>query len=249
MTAEPADTDRIERDLAQTRARMDRRLDELGDRLAPDQIVDDALSHVTGGSGADFTQTLIMRARANPLAAGLAGIGLVWLLASSRSTPAHAHADLRTRLRSAEAGVVRIPDEHPDMHASRIDDARGQVLGVARASSDTAAAYAQRIKDAMATASRGVREGSRDLSGASRADSRGAGSPSGPLALGAVAALAGIVAGALIPISGQEERALGGFGHRLRGQGRDMAQDAVDRATKVAGDAIEAAKESIQALP
>ena len=120
------DTDQIERDLAKTRARMDSRLDELQDRLSPNQLVNDALSHVTGGDGADFTQKLIAKAKGNPIPAALAGVGIAWLMASGQKSGTGAEPDLPTRLRSAEAGVQRLSDEHPDVHASRVDDARGQ---------------------------------------------------------------------------------------------------------------------------
>lgn len=252
-------TDQIERDLAKTRARMDRRLDELGDRLQPNQLVNDALAHVSGGDGADFTQTLIAKAKANPIPAALAGIGIVWLMASSQNTGNgdRAEPDLPTRLRSAEAGVVKLQDEHPDVHASRLDDARGQVLGVARSHTDTTASYGQRIKEAMASATESVRATSHDLgSSASDAVSRltdratggsGRSLAGNPLVLGAGAALVGLVAGALIPVSDEEERALGSVAGKLRSQGRTLAQDVVDRGGRVASDTLDAVKDSAQA--
>ena len=247
------DTDQIERDLAQTRARMDRRLDELGDRLQPNQLVNDALAQVTGGDGADFAQTLIAKAKANPVPAALAGIGIAWLLASSQNKVARrAEPDLPTRLRSAEAGVVRLQDEHPDVHASRLDDARGQVLGVARDASDTAASYGQRIREAMASATRSVKEVSNDMgNSASGAIGRLRGGKGGlagnPVVLGSAAVLVGLVAGVLIPVSTQEERALGAVAGRLRTRGRTLAQDVVDRGAQVAGDALGAVRDSAQA--
>jgi hypothetical protein len=254
MADDTNDTDQIERDLAQTRARMDRRLDELGDRLQPNQLVNDALAHVTGGDGSDFAQALIGKAKANPIPAALAGIGIAWLMMSRNQQDHAVAADLPTRLRSAEAGVVRMNDEHPDVHASRLDDARGQVLGLARGASDTAAAYSQRIKDAMASASQSARETSHDLGGgASRTlgrlggQVRGARQVGSAIALGAGAALVGLIAGALVPVSDQEERMLGGFAGRLRSKGRDLAQDVVNRGAQVAGDALGAAKDSAQA--
>ena len=254
MADDTNDTDQIERDLAQTRARMDRRLDELGDRLQPNQLVNDALAHVIGGNGSDFTQTLIAKAKANPLPAALAGVGIAWLMASSQNKQARATpADLPTRLRSAEAGVVRIADEHPDVHASRLDDARGQVLGLARGASDTAGSYSQRIKDAMASASQSMRETSHDLAnGARRAGGRSGGGgllssvTGNPVALGAVAALVGLIAGALVPVSAREEEALGSMAGQLRSKGRDLAQDVVNRGAQVAGDALGAVKDSAQ---
>ena len=242
------DTDQIERDLAQTRARMDRRLDDLGDRLQPNQLVNDALAHVTGGNGADFTQTLIAKAKANPVPAALAAVGVAWLMASSQNKAAvgRTEPDLPTRLRSAEAGVVKLRDEHPDVHASRLDDARGQVLGVARAASDTAASYGQRIKDAVASATHSLGEASHDL--ARHASSGGEqSSPGNSLVLGAGAALIGLVAGALLPVSRREEQALGTTADRLRRKGGDLAQDLVDHGAQVANDALGAVKGSAQA--
>ncbi|WP_267414887.1 DUF3618 domain-containing protein, partial [Sphingomonas sp. GC_Shp_4] len=87
MAEEPNDTEQIEQDLAQTRARMDRRLDELQDKMSPKQIVNDALAYVQGGDGADFTSSLISRAKANPWAAVVTGAGLAWLMTSSRQSP------------------------------------------------------------------------------------------------------------------------------------------------------------------
>lgn len=255
MADDTTETDQIEQELAETRARMDRRLDELGTKLAPNQIVNDALAHVSGGDGADFARTLIAKAKANPVPAALAGVGLIWLMASSQNKPSRGTPDLQTRLRSAEAGVVRLEDEHPDVHASRLDDVRGQVLGVARSASDTAASYSQRIRDALATASESARRASRELGGAAssavgRLDhSRGglqalAGSP---LVTGGAAALLGLIAGVLLPVSEQEERALGGLAGQLRGKGRELAQEVVDRGSRVAGEALGAAKESAHA--
>ena len=159
---------------------------------------------------------------------------------------------MRTRLRSAEAGVVRFQGEHPDVHASRVDDARGQVLGVARNASDTASSYGQRIKEAMASATQSLQEASHNLgSSASGAVGRLASGKGGlagnPVVLGSAAALVGLVAGVLIPVSEQEERALGTVAGRLRTQGRDLAQDVVNRGAQVAGDALSAVKDSAQA--
>lgn len=261
MADDTNDTDQIEQDLAQTRARMDRRLDQLGDRLAPNQLVNDALAHVTGGDGADFAQTLIAKAKANPVPAALAGIGIAWLMASSQDRAAKAGNDLSSRLRAAEANVVQLHDEHTDVHAGRLDDARGQVLGVARNASDTSASYAQRIKDAVASAGDSLVETSHDLQNSTsstmnrvagwiRGKGQGGGhtgSPIGnPVVLGTAAALVGLVAGVLIPVSDEEERALGSFAGTLKAKGRDLAQDVVNRGVQVAGDTLDAVKDSAQ---
>ena len=70
---------------------------------------------------------------------------------------------------------------------------------------------------------------------------------SNPIALGAIAAVVGIVAGSLIPTTDEEERALGATAEKLRTAGRDLAQDVVDRGARVASDAVGAVKDSAQA--
>ena len=255
MADDTTETAKIEQDLARTRARMDSRLDELQGKLAPNQLVNDALAHVSGGDGADFAQTLIAKAKANPLPAALMGVGMIWLMASSQRQAAHAavaQPDLATRLRSAEAGVARRQDEHADDHASRLDDARGQVLGIVRNASDTAASYGQRIKDAMSSASQSLRETSHDMRGRSQSLSRSTRGTlssvgSNPIALGAIAGLVGLVAGALIPVSDEEEQALGGIAGQVRAKGRTLAQDVVNRGGQVASEALGAVKDSAQA--
>ena len=149
------ETDQIERDLAKTRERLDSRLDQLQDRLSPGQLVNDAFAYFKGGDGADFTQEVVTKLKANPLPALLTGVGIAWMMASSnRSAPVPTRVrrelDIETRLRAAEAGVIRGQDEHPDLHASRVDEARGKVLGItaSHASSGRRAPPASRRRSA-----------------------------------------------------------------------------------------------------
>lgn len=182
--------------------------------------------------------------------------------------------DLYARLRAVEAKVTRRPDEHADDHAGRLDEARGKVLGIARDASDTAASYSQRIKDAVSAAARTARETAHDLTAtasdtahdlANQTQRRGAAAQKrigtmtrstgnafsslghNPLALGALAAVAGLVAGALIPTSEEEEHALGGTADRLRRAGRGLAQDVADRGGRIASETLGAVKDSADA--
>lgn len=279
MTDTPQ-AEHIERDLARTRARMDRRLDELQDHLTPRQIVNDAFAYLKGGDGADFAQDAIARIKANPLPAVLTGVGLIWLMASA-SRPAQTtesqevapQPDIATRLRDAEESTERGFDESPETHAGRIDEARGIVLGIARHASETASDYGERIRQAMASALRRARESQHDLTAnasaaagrltdsaqrGGKAFKQGIGTvtqstrqtlasiTANPFALGAIAVVVGLVAGALIPATEQEERVLGGTANRLRSAGRDLAQDVVDRGGRVASEALGALQDSAE---
>jgi hypothetical protein len=165
---ELSETDRIEADLARTRARMDSRLDELQDHLTPKQMLNDAFSYFRGGSGADFTGDLIARAKNNPVPVALAGIGIAWLMASNSDSPSpkpklKPRDDLEARFRAAEGNVERYDNDDDDSHNGRLDDARGAVLGVVRNPSESAPSFAQRIKDAAAAVGTTLREKSNDL--------------------------------------------------------------------------------------
>lgn len=277
MMAELAETDQIEQDLARTRARMDSRLDELQDHLSPKQMLNDAFAYFRGGEGADFTQDLVARAKANPMPVALVGVGLAWLMASHHSrspAPPAQHDDFEARIRHAESDVVRAADEHDDAYHGRLDDARGKVLGIARGASDTAATYTRRIKDALASASQSALRTSHDLA-ASASDTlgqlgdavgeRGSAIQKGtqtmarstrdtlssitanPFALGGIAAVVGLIAGALLPTTEEEMNALGPVATKLRATGKDLAQDVVDRGGRVATDTIAAIKDSADA--
>lgn len=276
MMDDPTETDRIERDLARTRARMDSRLDELQDHLTPKQMLNDAFAYFRGGDGADFTKDLVTRARANPLPVALTGIGIAWLMVSAQKPGVSAPTkprpdDIEARLRLAESNIHRFDHDDDDSYTGRLDDARGAVLGVKRDATDTTASYAQRIKDAVTAASQTLREKSHDLtSGANdafgrfsdTAGKRGVALQEGtqdmasstrsavssitsnPFALGGIAALVGLLAGSLLPVSDEEKNALGSTATKLRTAGRDLAQDVVDRGGHIATDTIDAIKGS-----
>ena len=279
MMDEISETDRIERDLARTRARVDTRLEELQDHLTPKQMLNDAFGYFRGGEGADFTKDLVTRARANPLPVALTGIGIAWLMASASksgatSQPTPPGNDLEARLRLAEGSVQRFDHDDDISYAGRLDDARGKVVGVDRTASDTAASFAQRVKDAVASASQRLRETSYDLTISANdalhrlgnsADKRGAALQEGthdmtnssrnafssiasnPFALGGIAAIVGLVAGSLLPVSDEEQHALASTATKLRTAGRDLAQDVVDRGGHIATDALDAIKGSAEA--
>ena len=54
MTDTDASTNEIERDLAQTRARLDATIDALQQRLSPGEMVDQAIGYVKESGGGEF---------------------------------------------------------------------------------------------------------------------------------------------------------------------------------------------------
>ena len=155
------DPEVIERDLQQTRSRLDSRLSELGKRLSPGQIVDEGLELLRTREGIDFTRNLGVAVRERPIPVALVGIGLAWLMSGARDPTAHRASsvhttrvrppqdDLMTRAWNAGQSVVRQTGESDTDYRSRVTEARGKVLGVARSAQETAESYADRVQEAL----------------------------------------------------------------------------------------------------
>lgn len=161
----------VEQDLDQTRARLDGTLGELRTRMTPGQVVDDLMRYFRGQEGAEFGRNLLDGVRSNPLPAAVTGIGLTWLMATNtRAVPVQpgapdsarttrqwqgfnegGHKAVAARINVAELGVVRTHDEPEHRYTARLDDARGQALGLARHAQESEHSFGQRVRDALAS--------------------------------------------------------------------------------------------------
>lgn len=241
MSQSSSDPGHIERDLDQTRARLDSRLSELQDRLSPGQMLDDVMAYFRGSEGADFGRNLLESVRGNPLPAAVTSIGLAWLMATSskggttgqtattssgvRVSPKSSafgdggHEAMTERLRSAEQEVTRTPYEEEHAYTARLDQARGQAIGLARHAQETTESFGQRIRDVLASAagSLGVTAHDlRDQAGAATgtvggaASSLGANLKSGAQSAGGAAQSAAQWAGGTLSQGGQAAGQAGG---------------------------------------
>jgi hypothetical protein len=75
------ETESLEHKAERHRARVDSTLDELRDRLSVGQIIDEVWGQLRHGQGGDAVKNIGRKARDNPLALGLIGAGVAWLLA------------------------------------------------------------------------------------------------------------------------------------------------------------------------
>jgi hypothetical protein len=172
MAETSSDPSTIERDLDQTRSRLGSHLNELQDRLSPGQVLDDLMGYFRGSEGAEFGSSLLQNVRDNPMPAAVTAIGLAWLMASKpsggsqpssspagqgRSSSAQSyfyggqdHAATTLRLQEAEATATRQPAESESTYAARLNDVRGQALGLSRHAQETADSFGERVRGAMA---------------------------------------------------------------------------------------------------
>jgi len=81
--AQSRSPDELERDIARTRADIDRTLTILQDRVSPTAIVDRAMRSTSEG-GVEFASSLGRTVRDNPVPLTLLGISLGWLMLSNR---------------------------------------------------------------------------------------------------------------------------------------------------------------------
>ncbi|MFZ0255545.1 MAG: DUF3618 domain-containing protein [Gammaproteobacteria bacterium] len=98
----------IEKEIEQTRTRMDETLDALQEKLSPGQLVDQLLAYTKSGPGQYFSN-LGHTVQQNPFPVALVGVGLGWLMMSGSK------AEDRRR-----ATKVRYPEE--DYEADYDDD-------------------------------------------------------------------------------------------------------------------------------
>jgi ElaB/YqjD/DUF883 family membrane-anchored ribosome-binding protein len=289
VTYNTSDPDTIERELAETRARLDVRLEELERRLSPGQLVDSGLDYLRHGQGAAFARNLGAEVRDNPLPVAVTGIGLAWLMgASALSRDRHNDAsrmpdrygqtaeefydDVGARAQHAGDLLTQFGDENEEAFKTRVVEARAQILGVQREASETASAFVDRVQQALATAQQNAQDRMEQMRqtggqwGSSVADqTRRTGQAMGqaaqqgremasragnaiaetvdqnPLVLGALGLAAGVLLGAMMPATEQEEALVAPVGGSIR----RAADQAVDRGKRAAEAAAEAAYDEI----
>jgi hypothetical protein len=115
--------EKIRQDIGATRARMDRTVDDLEDRLHPRHLLDDLLDLLRGGAGADVAEgaadkarqigtRVLDRLRYNPVPAALIGAGIAWLVFAEEQK-ARRRPDRRAQ-----------PNAEPPMYSGSYVDAR-----------------------------------------------------------------------------------------------------------------------------
>jgi len=140
-------TQELEREHEETRALLNRTLDELRSRVTPGQVLDELVDYARGTNGGLLIRNLGQRVVENPLPLALIGTGLAWIMAS----------DARTR------GSRRRFD------TSDLRGAADRTAGAADDLADSTRATARRVSESTTSAAR-------DMADSVRSSVRGAGS-------------------------------------------------------------------------
>jgi hypothetical protein len=182
----------LEREAEARRAQLAQTFDELRARVTPGHVLDRLVDYATDSGGSDFFRNLRDQTVANPLALGIVGAGLAWLMLSNgrpaRGTPPYrgrgrmrtyfAGARERTgnALGEATAGARdRVADA-----AYRASEAAGSIGATARTARDAALETASAWREAAGSAAASLRdstyEQARSRAGETRAALGGAAS-------------------------------------------------------------------------
>jgi hypothetical protein len=225
----------IRADIEETRAEMGGTLTELGDRLDPGNLMNQAKENVreatigrvaeTAKGVSDMVMDTIKR---NPVPAALAGAGLALLWANRSS--GH-DADGREQHGYARYDVGR----QESSNGPGIGDRIGQgVEGVGDAVGGAATQVGETVGQVGQTAGQAAGQVGTQLDRFMQAS---------PLAMGAVALGAGAVIGALVPETPQEREMLGDASRQIG----TAVRDTVDQATTKAEEAMDEAERTVTA--
>lgn len=227
--------DHLERLIETQRANVEDTLEKLKDRLSVDQVVDD-IGQAVGLRDLQGTLAVAGRqVRENPLALGLIGIGLAWLLIGRGGS---------------EQRQPDAPGRHGDRpHRGEGDTLVETIAGGAAEVTGRASALAQDLADRVGHAASGVTDRVKDL-GTDAANRMHAGSlvrqtgrriERHPLLFGGIALIAGAVIGAALPRTRTEDSILGDTRDRLLQEAREVTQSLKDRTTEAAQRSYDAA--------
>ena len=249
----------IEREIEATRERMSRDIDELGDRLSPDNLKRQAKDAITGkaheivsnvGAGARRTGFRMMDfIQENTSLVAAMGLGAVWLIQQRNRSEISGDRMARFAYTGPErrgSGLTqRIADRAGDVrHAigsavgsatETVSERAGELREQAR---DRAGDLAERAEELGS----GARERARDLGHRAQEQTRRARGgverlmKENPLAVAAGIAAIGLAAGLLVPETERERRTLGPVRD-------DLAERAQTTASRIKDAAVEAGQE------
>ena len=247
---ERQDPEEIEREIGQTRNRLSRDIDELGNKLSPQNLKEEAKIAIKGAAqgavsnvGEQARRTgsrLVEVIRENPLPVIAVGAGVTWLL-TQRS---HSEVSGSRMARYAYTGPERRQGDSWQSGSGIRGRVGGAVSGVKDSVSEAASSVAERAGQFKERA--GERIG--DLGSEARRKSRRIktnlqhAAEENPLALAIGAAVVGLALGMLLPGTRREDELMGSSRDRLV----DRAERTAERVKDAAVEAGREVKETVQ---
>jgi ElaB/YqjD/DUF883 family membrane-anchored ribosome-binding protein len=248
------DSEQIEREVEMNRANVESTLDKLKDRMSVEQIVDEVGRFIGMEDARGTLQAAGRQVRENPLALGMIGLGVAWLVMGKSDGKAGNHAYGRYRAASTDWDRPRrqvhsggsnargVVGETANDMMSRGRDAVSGAKSMADDAMHQVSDMADAAQDRMHSAVDSTMETARNMRGgiADQMERQ-------PLIAGAIALAVGAVIGAALPRTQTEDRMMGDSRDQMLNRAKGMSRDAADRATEMAqttyGAAVDAAKD------
>ena len=236
---EAAEAIEIRTEIEETRLEMGGTLSELGDRLEPSHLMDQAKENVreatigrveeTAKGMSDMVMETIKR---NPIPAALAGAGLA-MLWTNRSS-GH-NGDSGERRYGAYYGTTSSYGQHQPYGQQR-QGVGDRVAEAASKVGETVGQVGDNVTRTMGDVGENVGQGIGQVGGQLDRFMHAS-----PLAMGAIALGAGALVGAILPETRQEREMLSDAGRQIG----TVVRDAVDQATTKAEEAMDTAEEKV----
>ena len=240
---EQAEAAEIRAEIEETRLEMGGTLNELGERLEPGHLVNQAKENVreatigrveeTAKGMSDMVMETIKR---NPIPAAMAGAGLALLWANRKQGHNGHREQYRTESYRTYGGYA---------DSRMYDQSQGQ--GIGSKVGDAASTVGEKASGAVGTVAEGAQQvGGEVVNRAGQAvDEVGwrldRFMQASPLAMGAIAIGAGAVAGSIIPETSQERELLGDASRQVA----DTVRQTVDQATSKAEETLDKTEEKV----
>jgi hypothetical protein len=235
---EQAETAEIRAEIEETRLEMGGTLNELGDRLEPGHLVNQAKENVREATIGRVEETakgmsdmVIETIKRNPIPAALAGAGLAMLWKNRAEGNGHnGHDRFTSGYRSTDYRTYGYGDGSGQWagqgQGQGIGDKVGDVAGnVANTAGQTVGNVANTAGQAVGTVAEGAGQAVNEVGW--RLDRF---MQASPLAMGAIAIGAGVVAGSILPETQQEQQFLGDASRQVASTVRDTVDEVANKA-------------------
>jgi hypothetical protein len=233
---DPEDPAAIRADISQTRQRISHDLDELGEKLNPQNVkaqIKDGVREATIGrveqmarnAGDGMMQTI----RSNPVPAVMAGVGLAWLYMSRGS----AQSSRNTTRYSGEAGRSGYSSQPYNAESYRYESGQSRLGEVADTVKEKVSGLTEKAQETVSGAASTGGEQVRRVEDTFFEN---------PLAIAAAAIAAGLAVGLMAPETSAERRVLGEASSGLRDKVTEVARETTEKVSTVAQRAVEETK-------
>jgi ElaB/YqjD/DUF883 family membrane-anchored ribosome-binding protein len=259
------ETDKIEADINRSRHALNDTIEQLGGKLSPGQIVDEALGLAQGQVGA-FTANLGRQVRDNPVPLLLIGAGIGMLMMNARKdhqAEQISDEDWRNehhfrKVEHVRANSPRIDNETDEAYSHRLHEAHASALDLKQHAGEAVDAFKARVtrtiegmerramsvrdsmQSGMSKAGTYASEQARNVGAmaANAKDQAGAFYDGNPLAAGAIGLAVGALLGSLAPLSNIERDSLHGVADKAARTAADLAERGADAVQKAAGNIV-----------